>query len=160
MIDEIWRPIKDFPDYQVSNLGRVRSSKFGKERILKNSPTVKGYLAVNLYRRGIRHFNLVHVLVLEAFVGPCPFGYQTGHLDNDKRNPRLDNLAWITQSENQRMSDRTFGNKRRANLTLAQVREIRRLYATGEYKQKELAKMYGETFQNIHSIVRGKSWKE
>jgi hypothetical protein len=32
--DEIWKVITDFPDYYVSNLGRVKSLKFGKEKIL------------------------------------------------------------------------------------------------------------------------------
>jgi hypothetical protein len=43
---------------------------------------------------------MVHHLVLRAFVGPCPAGMQTRHLDGNPANNRLDNLCWGTPKEN------------------------------------------------------------
>lgn len=40
---EVWKTIEDYPDYQVSNLGRVKSLRFGKERIIKGGFTTGGY---------------------------------------------------------------------------------------------------------------------
>ncbi len=49
MIEE-WKIIKDFPDYQVSNLGRIKSFKKWndglKERILKLGKGSRGYFHI------------------------------------------------------------------------------------------------------------------
>ena len=48
---EIWKDKKDYEGhYQVSNWGRVKSIKFGKERILKLTKDKDGYFFVNLYK--------------------------------------------------------------------------------------------------------------
>jgi DNA-binding XRE family transcriptional regulator len=160
MIDEIWKPVEDFPDYQVSNLGRIKSVKYGKERFISGSRNPKGY--VRIYLRGkIRdRKKFLHVLVLEAFVGPRPEGYEAGHLDNDTENNDVTNLAWVTPSENTLMNYHVFNNSSQAKITLNDAREIRRLYATGGYKQKELAKMYGIAQSAISKIINEIHWKE
>lgn len=37
MTNEIWKQIEEFPDYEVSSLGRIKSLKYGKEKILKQN---------------------------------------------------------------------------------------------------------------------------
>ena len=60
-----------------------------------------GYLQVHLTRPdGSRHWALVHVLVLETFVGPRPTGHQAAHENGVKTDCRLENLSWKTTSEN------------------------------------------------------------
>ena len=44
----------------------------------------------------------VHRLVLEAFVGPCPDGFECDHSDRDRHNNALTNLCWCTPSQNSR----------------------------------------------------------
>ncbi len=64
---EIWKVIKDFPDYQVSNLGRVKSFKKWhgtSEKILKQSKTNYDYLCVGLCVNGILKLKQVHRLCL------------------------------------------------------------------------------------------------
>lgn len=52
MVIENWKDIPDFPDYQVSDLGRVKSLKRGKEKILKPRQTSYGSLCVTLCDKG------------------------------------------------------------------------------------------------------------
>lgn len=103
---EEWRNIHGWDKYQVSNLGRVRSLK-GCGRILKQSPFGKGYLRVCFSNgSGTQQCKAVHVLVMLAFVGPCPDEQQVLHWDGDKTNNRLTNLRYGTQSDNMRDSVR------------------------------------------------------
>lgn len=81
--------------YEVSTHGRIRSH-IGKTKLLKGSLSNKGYPRVNV--RG--KYELVHRIVAEHFL-PNPDNLpDVDHLDNDRTNPRLDNLEWVTRSTN------------------------------------------------------------
>lgn len=71
-MEETWKEIvydgETYEDYQVSNLGRVKSLWFGKERILRPSKTTRGYLQVELYKNGKSKWLKVHRLVATAFL--------------------------------------------------------------------------------------------
>lgn len=95
-----WKPVVGFEGYyEVSDSGDVRSLRTGK--IMATHPAKNGgHLRLRL-TDGVRKRRVfVHVLVLEAFVGPRPDGAITRHLDGDPTNNRLDNLAWGTPREN------------------------------------------------------------
>jgi len=98
---EIWKSIKDYPNYEVSNIGRVKSLWFGKERILKGGVSV-GYKKVQLTRYSINKTFRVHQLVAMAFLGHNPNGHSIviDHIDNDRLNNKLDNLQIISNREN------------------------------------------------------------
>lgn len=112
---EQWRPVIGYEgSYEVSDLGGVRSlervamRRNGSPmpvpaRILKTyrTPPV-GYRAVKLQNGGreTRVGLRVHVLVLEAFVGPRPEGYVGCHNDGDIDNNTPPNLRWDTQKAN------------------------------------------------------------
>ena len=114
---EIWKGVAGHEDsYQVSNLGRVKSlarrvrlkhrsgtesTRSVPERILKPGMQLKsGHVSVAIGKNNSR---LVHQLVLEAFVGPRPKGYDTLHLNHIANDNRLENLRYGTRSENVRM---------------------------------------------------------
>lgn len=108
-MSEQWKPIPDFPGYEASSLGRIKSVgrtivRGGniqmpiRERILKQHPYRNRGLFVSFSGNATR---AVHRLVLEAFVGPRPPGHECCHLDDDAANNRLDNLRWDTRSANQ-----------------------------------------------------------
>lgn len=115
---EEWRKIAEYPLYDVSNFGRVRSwvspgggapgkrggrTMLKEPRILKMRTTLGYKLVVFSDGRGgvSRVFN-VGDLVLTAFVGPRPSGMEVCHFpENDGQNNRLDNLRWGTPVENQ-----------------------------------------------------------
>ena len=103
MIDldgEIWKIIENFPDYEVSNQGRVKSLKFGKEIILTPGKN-KGYLIVKLYKNGKKYNKTVHRLVLKAFKPNEDLNKnECNHIDGNKTNNCVENLEWCTHSEN------------------------------------------------------------
>lgn len=100
MVLEIWKPVVGFDDYEVSNLGQVRSHKRGATHLLKPIKQRSGHLQLWLRRDGKTVAVGVHRLVLEAFVGPCPEGLVGTHNDDNPANNCLTNLLWDTQSNN------------------------------------------------------------
>lgn len=102
---EEWRDIKGFERlYQVSNLGNVKSLKFGKERIVKPRKCGRGYLQVGLWKDGKVKCYKVHRLVANAFL-PNPNNLtEVNHKDEDKTNNKVSNLEWMTHRDNKRYS--------------------------------------------------------
>lgn len=105
MTAERWATVSDFPNYEVSDRGRVRSLARHPGRVLAAGPDGGGYPHVQLHRDGTSRTLRVHVLVAAAFHGPRPEGLEVRHLDGDPTNNRPENLAYGTHSEN--MQDRT-----------------------------------------------------
>lgn len=84
---EQWRDIIGYEGlYQVSDLGRVKSLKFGKERVLVGRKNRGGYICVDLYKDRKGKTCTVHRLVAEAFI-PNPDNLpEVNHRDEDKTN--------------------------------------------------------------------------
>lgn len=100
MKKEYWKPVVGYEGhYQVSNFGRVKSIKFGKEIILKQNIR-GGYYIVNLSKNGIVKTYLVHRLVAEAFIDNTDNLPQVNHKDENKLNNNVDNLEWCTHEYN------------------------------------------------------------
>lgn len=98
-LTENWLPVRDYPDYEVSDLGRVWSHKRGG-RYLKTPPNSSGRPIVEIRNDHGRRLVFTYRLVLEAFVGPCPPGKQGLHKNDVKTDNRLENLRWGTPSDN------------------------------------------------------------
>lgn len=127
-LNEEWRPVVGYEDhYMVSSLGRVKSVKFNKERILQPQSVAHGYLQVGLTKAGKQKFFRVHTLVARAFLGECPPGYEVNHKSEtgDKTDNRADNLEYVTKSQNIRHAIDVLG------------RQIGRQPKDPDYKQKK-----------------------
>jgi len=98
---EQWKKVKDYPDYEVSDQGRVRSYKrSGPPQILQN--VCSNYCQVSLYNEhGVRNF-LVHLLVIKAFIGPRPDGCEADHENGKHRDNKLSNLRWLEVCANRK----------------------------------------------------------
>ena len=94
---EIWRDIKDFPLYKISNYGRIRNLK--TDTILRPSYTC-GYYKVRLSNNGLVSDFLVHRLVYDTFCGTYKKGYVIDHIDGNKLNNKADNLRLLSESDN------------------------------------------------------------
>ena len=111
---EGWAPVIGFEGlYEVSRDGRVRrvgqAARTGRGRGggARLGRVLRGgfsgdYRSVQLWREGKQHSRLVHVLVAEAFIGPCPDGEEVNHKDGAKTNCAVENLEYLTHSENMR----------------------------------------------------------
>ena len=92
--------------YTISENGSVFSKRKGRFMRQSVNGVYNSYRKVFLMIDGwcsgkIRpRFYLVHRLVLEHFVGPCPVGMECHHIDHDKSNNHVSNLEWVTHSEN------------------------------------------------------------
>lgn len=112
---EIWKAVIGHEgEYEVSNLGRVRSldrtytqvSRTGTQhshamrgRILRPGPMPGGHLSVAI---GKGNSHCVHELVLLAFLGPPPAECEARHLNGDETDNRFENLVWDTRGSNSR----------------------------------------------------------
>jgi hypothetical protein len=107
----MWRDVVGYEDfYEVSSIGEVKSKTriypgrggylcTRKPRIMTQGVTTKGYFAVTLTLNGVERRIEVHRLVAEAFLGK-PDGMQVNHKDGIKKNNKVENLEWVTPSEN------------------------------------------------------------
>ena len=102
---EIWKDIPNYEGlYQASNLGRIKSLWYGKEKILKLTDNGNGYLQVFLCKNGIRKIFLVHRLIALTFI-PNPNNLPEVNHRNEIKNCNLvDNLEWCTSFYNTRYS--------------------------------------------------------
>ncbi len=115
-MDEEWKTIQRYPNYMVSNAGRVYSNRRG--RMLKMAPDTKGYPQVNLEQDGFWVQRSVHSLVAFEFVDGYFDGAQVNHKDGVKTNNFYWNLEWMTAGDNIRHSLSTGLRQKRSVLIL------------------------------------------
>lgn len=109
---EEWKDIQEYPGYQVSNEGRIRTfqkitktTKHGerkwKDRILKPKIGRDHCQRVELWKDGKHKTILVHRLEAEAFLGkPINDNMTVNHKDGNRLNNNIENLEWMTRKEN------------------------------------------------------------
>ena len=93
---EIWKPLPNYPRYEVSNTGKIRSER----GILKIRKDQHGYYQCQIVNDKGRKLMKVHRAVAMAFI-PNPLNKtEVNHIDNDPTNNNLENLEWVTHKEN------------------------------------------------------------
>jgi len=177
-MDTELQAIPDFPDYAITRDGRIwsrpRRGTIKTGKWLKPYVRKTGYSAFQLQKDGKDVCRLLHRLLLETYVGPCPDGMQCRHLDGNPRNNNLDNLCWGTPRENTQDSIRhgTFMAGRpcrnggckgeqqwNSKLTRQDVRDIDALYRTQLFSRAKIAKWFGVSAMTVHRITSRKTWR-
>ncbi len=96
--NELWKPVKDFENfYEISNKGRVRNTR---GLVLKTHPQNSGYLQITFIVNNVRTKFLVHRLVAMQFIENHENKRYVNHIDGNKLNNSVENLEWVTNSEN------------------------------------------------------------
>lgn len=107
--EEEWRDVLGFEElYQVSNLGKVRTIKKGEAEMAQQENR-NGYMTVHLRNKGVERRAMVHRLVAEAFIPNPDELRDVNHKNGDKADNRVENLEWVTHSDNMTHSFRELG---------------------------------------------------
>lgn len=170
MTVEIWRPIVGYEGlYEISNLARIKSlSKAGSpgEQFLKlgAKDLSTGYSNVQITKSSKPLTKRIHRLVAEAFLVKPEGLHCVNHKDGVKANNLLENLEWVTYSENVKHAYRLGLSKPpigeiqgNSKLKTVQVLEIIELMKEG-VSNKDIASKYQIGSVNISRIRNGKRW--
>ena len=105
--NERWKDIDGYEGmYQVSDLGRVRSKKYGYWRVMRFGKNHKGYLHIGLCRNGKQKKFYVHRLVAQAFIpNDDESKTQINHINEDKTENKVSNLEWCSAQYNVTYND-------------------------------------------------------
>lgn len=166
---EAWKKIPGYPDYEVSDKGRIRSYKGvnqnsprrKKPKIMKQRIPEDGYPRVTLQNKeGRKVVRQVHLLVARAFLGPAK-GRKVLHRDGRRHHIEASNLRYGTHQEN--MDDKyahgTHGLGERNTQALISKKERNQiLKLKGKMTQQEIADKYGIARQTVSDIHRGVTW--
>src|SRR5699024_9857312 len=136
-----------------------------KEKEIKTFKGKLGYIHVNLWKNGQIKQHRIQRLIMLAHTNKPEDKNIINHIDGDKSNNTQGNLEWCTAREKKIHAYKTGlakGKKGIENsqgrLTNEKVISMRNLYATGEYTQKEIGKIFGISRRHAGDIVNGKKW--
>lgn len=166
-LKEIWRDIPGYDGkYKVSNKGRVMSFWRSEPVVVKTWDNKSGYKCLALHKGGTKITKTLHRIVAKAFVDNPNNKLEVNHIDGNKSNNAAHNLEWSTRKENVRHANKNglarylYGEDIPVSkLNADKVREIRRLYASGEHSHRSLAKQYGVGRNTIAAILTNRTWK-
>lgn len=96
------KQIKGYPNYYISNLGKVYIKKGDQLIIKEGRPNKQGYLRIKLWNHNKNKNFSIHRLVVEHFIGKIPNGYVVDHLNGNKSNNYVTNLEIVSVAENTR----------------------------------------------------------
>ena len=168
MLEEMWRAIPDYEGwYEVSDWGRFKRIKAYNTtfvgRILKERVGNKGYHLVTLSKNGECRVLSAHRVVAAAFIGPCPEGIQVNHIDGNKMNNHIENLEYVTQSENIShayrigIKSQEGENNNASKLTVDKVHKIREMLRDG-CAYVSIAPLFNVSVAAFGHIARGERW--
>jgi hypothetical protein len=177
MQEEIWKDVVGYEGmYQVSNLGNVKSlsrivkyqenhSGLRKERILKQNLTKSGYVHVVICINKLNKTVKVHRLVALAFIQNTENKHSVNHINGIKYDNRVENLEWVTHSENIIHAYKTGlkkgirGNKSHlSKLTIKEVEKIRLIHSEGKISQKKIGEMFNISQAQVYRIIKKINW--
>ena len=108
-MEEIYKPIKEFENYSISNLGNIKNNKTNKNLKIQKS---SGYSTIGLSQNNKRNVFLIHRLVAQTFILNPENKLTVNHKNHDTHDNRVENLEWNTQKEQNNYNYKTETKKR------------------------------------------------
>lgn len=142
---EICKPIPGYPNYEVSNWGRIFIVKNGTmvEKLPRPCNNRERYLNIRLWNKGQKKKICVHNLVAKVFLGEIPEGYVVDHINNNPSDNYVTNLQIVTVAENsQKAAKYSYGMKLGSKLKGGFNYDLR-VVAYIRYRYQELGYYYG-----------------
>jgi hypothetical protein len=144
---ERWRNV--LPDYEISDMGRLRNTK--TQRILLGGNT-KGYKSLRLKGHPVYY---LHRLVAIAFLDKPVHECVVNHKNGQKQDNRVENLEWISQYDNiqhsKNMPDyqKNLKNRYPIHVTL----EILKLHYVYGLRTHEIAPLYNRSYYSVRKVL-------
>ena len=157
---EVWQDIQGYSGiYQVSTLGRIRSLKKGKIKLLKPYINNMGYAVLSLYANHKQKTYHVHELVAETFLVKVDGKNYIDHINGIKTDNRIDNLRWCTPKENANF-ELSIINRKRAMRKACGVSvnqyDLRGNYIATYATLTDAQTITGIAYQNIRACCIGR----
>lgn len=164
---EIWKPVPNFDAFEASSTGkvrRIRSCKGTPIQDITPRKGVDGYWRISIKQDGVRLCTTLHRLICQVFHGDPPSDrHCVSHLDGNKDNNSVSNLAWATYSENE-LQKRLHGcaqigeRNGAAKLSTDKVIAIRSANYSDRGSAAKLAKFFGVSPSVICHVRHYKTW--
>lgn len=161
---EVWKNVIGYEGlYEVSSLGNIYSNI--SKKILKINRNKDGYLSIELWNKGKNKRCKIHRLVAIAFICNPLNKREVNHKNGIKSDNRIQNLEWVTKSENEKHAYRTGlkynkGEKHSQNILKENdIPFIIDLLRNKVMYDREIGELFGVTRKTINKIKLGKSWK-
>lgn len=157
--DEIWKEVVNYPQYLISNKGRVYSKR--SKKILKEG--YGDYLSFVVSVDNKQKTMNIHREVAKAFLGPYPDGMQVAHLDGNRYNNNVENLQYVTPKINQSHriihgTSSSGAKNGRAIISKEIAQETRERYLPYKITAPYLARQYGISETQAYRIIKGEQW--
>lgn len=146
---EKWKRIKDHPNYQVSDQGRIRNVLTGN--VLTNTKTGNGYEKVNVSEKGRTITKRVNRLVAIAFLGePKGDKVYCHHINHEPADNRVENLQWVTPKQNSDAHVEYYGKQYRVAIDHSE--SAAELFKNLCQEQQEIKQKQGEILKILKKI--------
>lgn len=160
---EIWKPVKGFETrYKISNQGRLFSVLKNREKAYTINHS--GYKTTQLCVDGKQTHKYIHRLVAEVFLSGQSGLKEVNHKDGNKLNNSVENLEWVTRSENLKhafkmglMKPRPGEDNKNHTLNEEQVKEIRNL-RKNNWRVVDIAERFNITPTTVSHVCNRKTW--
>lgn len=181
MSKEIWKSIPNYSGYQVSNLGKIKSldrfvpvtrhgktfMRFYKGRIKKPKIDGLGYYFTDLWFFSKCKFLKISRLVLSVWTNiDYDSNKQTNHKDGNKANNNINNLEWVTASENSlhavknKLRIALKGSKHyKAKFLEKDIIIIRKKFKGNRGDYAKIASEYDVSYGTIYDIIKNNTWR-
>lgn len=173
MNEEIWASIANFPEYAASNLGNIKRLTPGKGtrpgRIIRQQFNKRtGYNYVKVRKDGATVTCVIHRLVAPTYLGNRPtVKHQCNHKNGIKTDNRVENLEWVTRSENGIHAYRLglshhispCGEKSTSSKITEEIAQAILDFPLGYGNGKLLAKKYNISKSIVSAIIVRRTWK-
>lgn len=147
-LKEIWKAIDGYSNYEVSNLGNVKSLSYhetGISKNLKGYVDKHGYVVLNLCKNSKCKLVKVHRLVAITFIPNPENKAEVNHINGIKSDNRVENLEWNTRFENQ---------KHAFNNGLNKIYDHQKIAISKAHAKKVIDMKTGEVFNSMRSAAK------
>lgn len=159
---EEWKELKDYPSYFVNNKGQVKSFVKNKNGFILKGYNNSGYRCVRIFKNGKKGGVMIHRLVGFAFI-PNPENKPfINHKNGIKHDNRVENLEWVTQSENviHAYKNNLCSDKRGVNNSSAKIDDdiVRNIRAVKGKSITEISRDFNISWSCASLVIKGKTW--